>query len=152
VVGVRGVASSTSAQAAGVRGEAIGTTGIVTGVHGTTSSPAGRGVYAQGGEYAVLAETDRVGGTGVRGYASATSGNTCGVFGRADSPDGYGVRAVGRLRSSGRTFLGTPATAPTDVDLDQEMISFYLDEATNTLKVRVRYSNGTLKTGSIALA
>jgi hypothetical protein len=74
------------------------------------------------------------------------------VFGRADSPDGYAVRAVGRLKSTGRTFLGTPTTAPADTDLDQGVISFHLDEATNTLKVRVKYSNGTLKTGSIALA
>lgn len=45
-----------------------------------------------------------------------------------------------------------PNTAPTDGDIPNEGISFYLDESTNTLKVRAKYTDGTLKTGSVALA
>ncbi len=48
--------------------------------------------------------------------------------------------------------LGAPASAPTDGNLNASNISFYLDEVGNTLKIRVKYSNGTtLKTGTIAL-
>lgn len=61
------------------------------------------------------------------------------------------------LFAAPKTFLGTriiggvPATAPSDSDLANSRISMYLDEVGNTLKFRVRYSNGTLKLGSIAL-
>mgnify|MGYP003346854737 CR=1 FL=1 len=38
-------------------------------------------------------------------------------------------------------------------DLSSGSISFYLDEANNALKVRVKYASGTtLKAGTIALA
>jgi hypothetical protein len=44
-----------------------------------------------------------------------------------------------------------PAAAPTDGNLANGQISFYLDESGNNLKVRVRYSDGTLKTGTLAV-
>lgn len=53
---------------------------------------------------------------------------------------------------AGRTFQAAPASAPTDADIPNGQISFYVDEGTNQLKVRVRYSGGTYKTGTVALA
>jgi hypothetical protein len=54
--------------------------------------------------------------------------------------------------SAGRVAVTTPASAPTDAHLAASQISFYLDEAGNNLKVRVKYANGsTLKTATIAL-
>jgi hypothetical protein len=44
-----------------------------------------------------------------------------------------------------------PSSAPTDGNLTNSSISFYVDEIGNNLKVRVKYSNGTLKTATIAL-
>lgn len=54
--------------------------------------------------------------------------------------------------TGGRFYCNAPATATTDAELGAGDVSFYLDEAGNNLKVRVRYSNGTtLKTATIAL-
>lgn len=47
--------------------------------------------------------------------------------------------------------LGAFNAAPTDGNMGLGTIVFYLDEAGNNLKVRVKYSNGTLKTATIAL-
>ena len=49
-------------------------------------------------------------------------------------------------------MLSTPNSAPVDADLNAASVEFYLDEAGNNLKVRVKYTDGvTLKTGTIAL-
>lgn len=50
-----------------------------------------------------------------------------------------------------RLFYGVPNSAPTDGDLGNSMVTAYLDQAGNALKFRVRYSDATLKTGSVAL-
>ena len=54
--------------------------------------------------------------------------------------------------SGGAVALSAPSSAPTDGDLNNSNISFYLDQSGNNLKVRVKYSNGTLKTATIALS
>lgn len=41
--------------------------------------------------------------------------------------------------------------APTDANLNNATVTFYLDENANKLMVRVKYSTGTLKSGEIAL-
>jgi len=55
------------------------------------------------------------------------------------------------LGSDARLYVGAPNSAPTDTNIANSRFTFYLDETNNALKVRVRYSNGTLKTGSIPL-
>jgi hypothetical protein len=54
--------------------------------------------------------------------------------------------------SNGRAALIAPPSAPTDAQIANSEVSWYLDEAGNNLKFRVKYSNGTLKTGTLALA
>lgn len=49
----------------------------------------------------------------------------------------------------GRTIIGTPASA--GATLFNGSISFYLDEAGHNLKIEVKYSDGTTKTGTLAL-
>lgn len=56
------------------------------------------------------------------------------------------------VKASGRSYLGVPASAPTDGDIANGASSAYLDEAGNALKIRVRYSDGTLKLATVALA
>jgi hypothetical protein len=56
-----------------------------------------------------------------------------------------------RLTAGTRIFQKAPASAPTDGDIPNSYISFWLDEGSNLLTVRVRYSGGTLKTGTVAL-
>jgi hypothetical protein len=55
------------------------------------------------------------------------------------------------LKGATRAFIGAPASAPTDADLNNEQVTMYLNEAGNLLTFRVRYSDGTLKTGTVAL-
>jgi hypothetical protein len=57
-----------------------------------------------------------------------------------------------RVASDGRRYNKVPNTAPTDSLILTNQATFYLDEVNNLLKVRVRYSDGTYKTGQIALA
>ena len=153
--GVYGQSNSTSGR--GVIGTAIQSTGITYGVYGQSNSSSGRGVYgvalgSSGFTYGVFGESRSTSGRGVFGNALASSGTTFGVLGAASSPSGYGVYASGRFKSTGRTFLGTPSTPPADTDLGNSMISFHLDQAANKLRVRVKYSNGTLKTGTVNLS
>ncbi len=54
--------------------------------------------------------------------------------------------------SSRRTMITVPNSAVADADLDASMAGFYLDEAGNALKVRVKYADGvTVKTGTVNL-
>lgn len=51
-----------------------------------------------------------------------------------------------------RVVQAAASSAPTDSDIFTNGIMFYLDESGNNLKCRVRYSSGTYKTATIALA
>jgi hypothetical protein len=72
---------------------------------------------------------------------------------------GYGLLAAGlgdgtavlKVLGGNRIIVGAAAAAPTDADLMNGSISFWLDEVGNNLKVRAKYSGGTLKTATIAL-
>jgi hypothetical protein len=51
-----------------------------------------------------------------------------------------------------RVFIESPNSVPVDADLNASSLTMYLNEATNTLHIRIKYSDGvTLKTGSVAL-
>jgi len=51
-----------------------------------------------------------------------------------------------------RCFLGAPSTQPDSSALALNQITFYIDESTDKLKVKVKYHDGTVKTGEIALS
>ncbi len=76
---------------------------------------------------------------------------TYGVYGECASDSGFALYGRGRLKATGRCFLGAPAGRPNDNLLTKGGISFYLDPQSDRLKVRVKYPNGTLKTGAIPL-
>jgi len=61
------------------------------------------------------------------------------------------TRDVLRLRGDWRVFQGAASSAPDDADMGANRITFYFDEVNNKLKVRVKYSDNTLKTGEVAL-
>ena len=70
------------------------------------------------------------------GYATSTV-----TFSQDDAFITYGLRP----------FMSAPNSAPTDSDLKNGQVSFWLDETSNDLVFRVKYSDGTLKTGRVAL-
>lgn len=144
----------------------------VNALQGTSGFGVGRGVYGwatapYGQSSGVMGESNSNFGTGVTAVATHDTGSTYGLYARADSNSGigvygqnsgstgigtgYAVYASGRLKALGRSYLGAPATAPIDTDLNSGSISFYLDQTNNKLKVRVKYSNGTLKTATVGL-
>ena len=140
-------------------------------LRGTTTYGAGCGVNGwaistSGTAAGVYGESNSNNGTGVIGIATHGTGGTVGVYGRADSPsgvgvygrnpaitgNGYAIVASGRFKTTGRSYLGAPGTPPVDGDLGIGSISFYLDQTNHKLKIRVKYSSGTLKTATVALA
>ena len=50
-----------------------------------------------------------------------------------------------------RLFAAAPATAPADAELAPGQFSVWVDEAADLFTVVVRYSDGTVKTGALAL-
>lgn len=50
-----------------------------------------------------------------------------------------------------RVFIKAPNSAPTDGDIPNSCLTMRLDEAGDEISIRVRYSDGTLKTGVVAL-
>jgi hypothetical protein len=62
-----------------------------------------------------------------------------------------GTRLWG-MKFDGRVFQAVPNAAPTDADLQNSEVTQYVDQAANTLNFRVKYSDGTLKSGTVALA
>jgi hypothetical protein len=56
------------------------------------------------------------------------------------------------MKFDGRVFESVPNSAPTDGDLQASEVTWYTDEAVNTLLARVKYADGTtLKLGTVAL-
>jgi hypothetical protein len=99
------------------------------------------------------------------GYAATTASNTFFVGDTSQhasegaintitvaSSNAYGASFSNAHDFAARTYLNAPNTAPTDADLQNARISFYLDESGHNLKIRVRYADATLKLATVALA
>ena len=64
---------------------------------------------------------------------------------------GPSVRVDPPAELRGRVRQAAPGTAPADADLWNNSVSIWLDQANNNLVVKVKYSNGTVKSGTVAL-
>ena len=147
--------STTGVAVVGLHGHASHTTSAVIGVYGQVTSPTGTAVNAvnaatTGAAYGVHAISSSTTGRAVFGHASAASGVCYGIYGQAPAT-GFAVYAAGRLKSTGRTYVGAPNSAPADADIPAAGISFYLVEVSNQLKIRVKYTGGLTKTATITL-
>ena len=69
-----------------------------------------------------------------------------------DIRDNSGNPAISFDGSGHVEMMQVAGTETASSALESGSISFYLDEGNNQLKVRVKYSNGTLKTGTITLS
>jgi len=56
------------------------------------------------------------------------------------------------VSSDGTEIIATEDLEVPDTSLSNGQTTFYLDETSNTLTVKCKYSNGTVKTGTIALS
>lgn len=98
--------------------------------------------------YGVKVDTPINGAGIVNGYGVYVAEMTKGT---AQKWNIFSAGAGSKNKLEGRVMQGTPNSAPTDADLGNGQISAYLDQAGNALKYRVKYSDGTLKTGQVAL-
>lgn len=63
-----------------------------------------------------------------------------------------GAELFERVTTDGQRYLRASTTVPPDASFAVSQCAFYVDQVGNALKVKVKYSDGTVKTGSIALS
>ncbi len=56
-----------------------------------------------------------------------------------------------QVNDNKEVFVSALSSAPTDDEIRNNEIVLYIDEVANKLMVRLKYSNGTLKDGEVAL-
>jgi len=56
-----------------------------------------------------------------------------------------------KVNDNQEVFIRAQSAAPEDADIEDGELVLHIDEGGNTLSVRLRYSDGTLKTGTVAL-
>lgn len=153
-------ASSTQAIAIGRNAQAT-TANEVIAIGGGVSTTAAPNATAQGA--IAIGASDATAVAGARASAASAvaigSGDAT-VAGAAATHAGAIVLGKGVASTTtnqvnigtNRLHLGGPATAPADADLIASQISFWINEAGNTLSFKVKYAAGTVKSGSVAVA
>lgn len=61
------------------------------------------------------------------------------------------LQVNGRGNFLNRVYMGAPNLVPADAELANNQMVWYIDEAANQLKAKVKYSTGVVKTATIAL-
>jgi len=105
----------------------------------TGATTTNRAIQSSGGEVLFQTGSDSVKGVLIRRNSASQSANL------QEWQDSAGT-ALSSVGADGRIYVKVPNSAPTDGNLANSNITFYLDEANNAIKARIKYSNGTLKT------
>jgi hypothetical protein len=85
----------------------------------------------------------------VNNWALRTRNNNTNDFELRNSTNFW--TAIRTYDTSRHVYQSAPDSVIADANLDNNTLSFYLDQATNNLRVKAKYSNGTIKIGTIAL-
>ena len=116
---------------------------------GTTCESNGIRAWTHGKESKAEAEGSFTVGERVELSATAQTSN---LFGQARGlPIEIYTQENSFITHGLRPFLSAPNSAPVDADIHNGQISFWINQTTNDLVFRVKYSTGILKTGSISL-
>jgi hypothetical protein len=132
------IGTSNGDGAFGVQGHALGAGGTV-GVYGLVNSPAGIAVLGCGQQY------------GVSGYASDANGYAIHAMGNLKCD---GKALVNALECDGKATINTiepPAAEPADGDIPVGCMTFTIDEQQDKLKVKIKFSDGSLRWGIVPL-
>jgi len=169
------VASATTSESVAIGSRArvlTGTQGIaIGGGQNNTAGPtaSSQGAIAIGGAAASGVNGAKAGGicsTAIGSGTSSTAGASSAghysvaIGSTASAPHAYSVALgsgstttdasqvnIGRMRM----FAGAPTSAPADANLITSQWSAWVNEAGNTLSFKVKYSDGTVKNGTVAL-
>jgi len=76
---------------------------------------------------------------------------TSGTYDLGSSARPWGTIYTNTIHSLSDSILGVASGNVGDVSIGNEQCGLLLDEVNHKLKFRVRYSNGTYKTGEVAL-
>lgn len=123
-------------------GDVIGVSGTFSKFDASSTVTRAIGLYSNQGSTQVANVTEAYGVFVTANWASIGSTKSRGIF--VDGPTQIS-------EFEGRLVFGTANSAIADADLANSEGSFYLNEAGNTAVIKVKYANGTVKTGTIAL-
>ena len=100
-------------------------------------------VYARGTATALGANANAAGeGAAAMGSAASAPHDDAVALGRGVTTTTTDQVNIGTKRA----LLGAPNSAPADADLINGQISFWLNEADNTIVIKAKYSTGVVKT------
>lgn len=151
--------SETSPQATGDYSTAVGEGATAS---GTRSTAVGENTDASGSFATAVGDnsTATADDTIALGGATASAAGAIGIGHTADATHAGAVAlgndvvttAADQVNiGTSRLFVGTPNSAAANGDLANSQVTFYLNQGSNTLVVKAKYSNGTVKTGTVAL-
>jgi hypothetical protein len=118
--------------------------------HGGTWQMDGNNGFRMGSSRAFIFSSTASYGGSPQAFLQYSTTNTIKLVTSLNGSTGAHLQ-MGTLNSVGPQYTGAPASAPTDANIANNQISAYLDESGGNLKFRIRKSDGTYKTATLAM-